>query len=70
MADLAAIGWVDQAGEPLTCLEKLKVLSENLTELQDMAQDVLEEALLLKVDEPQIRAVLAQLIAELDNPYA
>lgn len=70
MADLATIRWVDKAGEPLTCLEKLKVLSENLTELQDMAQDVLEEALLLKVDEPQIRAVLAQLIAELDNPYA
>ena len=69
MADLESIRWVDSAGQPLTCLEKLKVLSENLTELQGLAQDVLEEAILLQVHEPQIRAVLAQLIGELKNPY-
>jgi len=69
MTDVRAIEWVDAAGQRLTCHEKLKVLTENLTELQAMAQDVLEEALILKADEQQIRQVLSTLIAELENPY-
>jgi len=70
MADLASVTWHDSEGVPLSCLEKLKVLTENLSEVQAVAQDALEEALLLKVDEQQIRRVLKALIEELENPYA
>ena len=34
-----------------------------------LAQDALEDALLMGCDEAQIRAVLAELISELHNPY-
>lgn len=70
MSKFEAIAWKDAKGEALTCREKLKVLAENLTELDQMAHDVLEEAILLKVAEPQIRSVLSKLIDELENPYA
>ena len=70
MSKFGDIAWKDSAGEALTCREKLKVLTENLTELDQMAHDVMEEAILLKVAEPQIRSVLRKLIDELENPYA
>ncbi len=70
MTNMLHAAWVDSAGAPLTCHEKLKVLSENMTELQALAQDVLEEALILKVDEAQIRAALISMVAQLENPYA
>ncbi len=70
MTDPLHTAWVDAAGTPLTCYEKLKVLSENMTELQALAQDVLEEALILKVDEAQIRAALTSMMSQLENPYA
>lgn len=68
--DRASITWRDRDGLALTCLEKLKVLSENLSEVQALAQDVFEEALLLQVDEAQIRAVLRATLDDLENPYA
>ena len=36
--------WRDPAGEPVSCLEKVKVLNENLEEIQQMCQDALEDA--------------------------
>lgn len=66
---LPEIRWQDRHGQPLTCHEKLKVLSENVSELQDMAQDVLEEALILGVDERQIRDYMSDVLRELENPY-
>ena len=67
---MAEIKWIDKQGQALTCHEKLKVLSENLSELQAMAQDVFEEALILNVDETQIRNVMEEIISDMDNPYA
>jgi hypothetical protein len=68
--DPAAIRWLTPAGEPVACVEKLKVLAENLIELQQMAQDALEDAILMGCDEGQARAVLTDLMAGLENPYA
>ena len=66
---MAEIKWIDKQGQALTCHEKLKVLSENLSELQLMAQDVFEAALILSVDETQIRKVMAKMISDMENPY-
>jgi len=69
-SDLKSIRWLTPAGEPVACVEKLKVLTENLVELRQMAQDALEDALLMGCDETQTRQVLADLVAGLENPYA
>ena len=61
--------WKKPDGSPVSCVEKIKVLNENFTELRQMAQDALEDAVLLGCSEAQIREVLHQIIDELDNPY-
>ncbi len=47
IGDPAAIRWLTPAGEPVACIAKLKVLTENLVELRQMAQDALEDAILM-----------------------
>ncbi|MGE5200909.1 MAG: hypothetical protein ACM3O6_02480 [Acidobacteriota bacterium] len=61
--------WLTPDGEPVSCLDKIKVLNENLTEIQEMAQEALEDAILMGCDEAQFRAVLEQLARGLVNPY-
>jgi hypothetical protein len=61
--------WVAPDGTALACRDKIKVLNENLMELRAMAQDALEDAVLMGGDERQFRAVLADLVASLVNPY-
>jgi len=67
--DLAAIRWLDDKGEPVSCIDKLKVLTETLEELRQMAQDSFEDAVLMGCAEPQVRAVLEGIVREIDNPY-
>ena len=62
--------WLSPAGEPVGCHDKLAVLRDNLDELRDMAQDALEDAVVMGCDEQQMRKVLADLVATLDKPFA
>lgn len=68
--DLIPEVWRAPDGSALSCREKIKVLNENLEELQQMAQDALEDAIIMGADEKQIRTVLEKLVAGLENPYA
>ncbi len=61
--------WHDPAGKAISCTEKIKVLNENIEELQQMAQDAFEDALLLGCDETQIRQTLQIMLQHLHNPY-
>lgn len=61
--------WLTPEGEPVSCLEKIKVLNENLAEIQEMSQEALEDAILMGCDEAQFRAVMRQLVESLVNPY-
>jgi hypothetical protein len=61
--------WVGPEGETVACVEKLKVLEDNLAEIADLAQDALEDAILMGVAEDQARAVLSAVMASLKNPY-
>jgi hypothetical protein len=61
--------WRTPEGEPVSCVEKIKVLNENLAELRDMAQDALEDAVLMGCDEAQFRCVVQALLDGLINPY-
>jgi hypothetical protein len=61
--------WRTPEGEPVSCVEKIKVLNENLAELRGLAQDALEDGVLMGCDEAQLRDVLAGIVAGLVNPY-
>ena len=61
--------WKKPDGSPVSCLEKIKVLNENYAELRQMAQDALEDAILMECSEEQIKEVLHRLVDELHNPY-
>jgi hypothetical protein len=61
--------WLTPAGEPVSCVEKIKVLNENLAELKALAQDALEDAVLMGCDERQVRDVLNAILTGLVNPY-
>jgi len=53
----------------VSCVEKLKVLRENLEEIQQLCQDALEDAVLMECDERQFKQVLTNLVQQLQNPY-
>ena len=61
--------WRDPQGNPVACVEKIKVMHENLTELRQVAQDAFEDAILMGCDEQQIRDYLAGMMLSLVNPY-
>ena len=62
--------WRSPTGEVIACVEKLKVLRENLEEIRQGCQDALDDAVLMGCDERQFREALAQLIASLQSAYA
>jgi hypothetical protein len=68
--EFAAPLWRQPNGEPVSCREKLVVLNENLEEIRELAQDALEDGVLMGCDEGQLRQVLGDLMASLVNPYA
>jgi hypothetical protein len=61
--------WRQPDGKPVSCAEKIKVLNDNLGEIRQMAQDALEDAVLMGCDEDQVRDVLHGLVDSLANPY-
>jgi hypothetical protein len=61
--------WRQPDGKPVSCVEKIKVLNENLAEIRQLAQDALEDGLLMGCSEEQLRQVLRDLVDSLENPY-
>ncbi|MBY0431244.1 MAG: hypothetical protein K2Q10_08605 [Rhodospirillales bacterium] len=57
--------WVTPEGKPVSCLEKLKVMNQNMTEIAQLCQDALEDAVLMGCDESQVRQVLHELVDNL-----
>jgi len=61
--------WVRDDGSIVSCTEKVKVMTENFDELKQIAQDALEDGLLMEVSEAQMREALHALVDSLINPY-
>jgi hypothetical protein len=61
--------WVRDDGSIVSCTEKVKVMAENFDELRQIAQDALEDGLLMEVSEQQMREALHVLVESLVNPY-
>ena len=64
-----ANAWRTPKGDSVSCLEKIKVLNQNLEEIRQMCQDALEDAVLMGCDEAQFRQVINELVEQLENPY-
>jgi hypothetical protein len=61
--------WVRDDASIVACTEKIKVMKENFEEIRQIAQDALEDGLLMEVSETQMRETLHQLVDTLVNPY-
>ncbi|MDO9052682.1 MAG: hypothetical protein Q7U37_01925 [Gallionella sp.] len=62
--------WRSSTGVTIACVEKNKVLSENLEEIRQICQDALEDAVLMGCDEQQFRNVMTEMIGGLVSAYA
>ena len=62
--------WRAPDGTPVSCIEKLKLLNENLEEIREQCQEALEDAVLMGCDEDQVRSVLRDLVDSLDKPFS
>ena len=61
--------WRSPDGGVIACVEKLKVLRENLEEIRALCQDAIDDAVLMGCDEAQFRVVLGELVAKLETAY-
>jgi predicted peroxiredoxin len=61
--------WVSPDGTKVACTEKIKVMQQNIEELQQMAQDAFEDGVLMGIDPMQLKSYLLNLIKKLHNPY-
>lgn len=62
--------WRGPDGEVIACVEKLKVLRENLEEIRAACQDALDDAVLMGCEQAQFRQVLQGLVSRLESEYA
>ena len=61
--------WRKPSGAPVSCVEKIKVLNENFAELRNLAQETLDDALLLGCSEDQARQVIREMLDGLTTDY-
>ncbi|MGL4768393.1 MAG: hypothetical protein ACRCV6_10005 [Formosimonas sp.] len=61
--------WYKPDGTPLACVEKIKVLNDNIRELQQFAQDALDDAILMGGTAAQLKTALHELVDALVANY-
>jgi hypothetical protein len=61
--------WLAPDGSVIACHEKLKVMTENLEELREIAHGALEDAVLMGCSEEQVKAVFAEIINQLATDF-
>ena len=62
--------WRQPDGKPVSCLEKIKVLNQNIAEIETLCADALEDGVLMGCDAEQIKTALHELIDGLATPHA
>ncbi|MBM3643773.1 MAG: hypothetical protein FJX02_05455 [Alphaproteobacteria bacterium] len=60
--------WRQPDGKPVSCLEKIKVLDQNIAEIRTLCADALEDGVLMGCDADQIKAALHALVDALEPP--
>lgn len=60
--------WPQPDGAPVSCTEKLVVLRQNWEELRDVMRDAFEDAVLMGVDEAEMRRLIVNMATDLASP--
>jgi phosphoribosylformimino-5-aminoimidazole carboxamide ribonucleotide (ProFAR) isomerase len=60
--------WRQSDGKAVSCLEKIKVLNQNIQEIETLCTDALEDGVLMGCDVDQIKQALHGLIDSLAEP--
>ena len=61
--------WLKENGDKVSCVEKIKVMNENLQELEQILQDTYDDAILMGVSKKQIRDFLYYMINKIKDNY-
>ena len=59
--------WLGKDKLKISCKEKIKVLNNNIDELQEMISDIYDEAILIGIDEKQLKEVLIKIVKNIKN---
>ena len=59
--------WYTVKKKKISCKEKIKLLNQNIEEFQNLANDILDEAILMGVDKIQILKIMANVISSNDS---
>ena len=62
--------WRQSDGKAVSCLEKIKVLNQNIQEIETLCADALEDGVLMGCEADQIKQALHELIEALAVPSA
>mgnify|MGYP001326272493 CR=1 FL=1 len=54
--------WCTSNNKKISCQEKIKILNDNIEELQNLANDILDEAILMGVDKSQYLNIMKEII--------
>ena len=57
--------WLKPNNEPVSCVEKIKVLEENYLEIQQMLQDAIDDAILMGCSEHSVKQIYLKLLESL-----
>ena len=61
--------WKSNDGSIVACTEKIKVMQQNIEEIQQIAQDAFEDAILMGIAPDQIKQYFIEIMQNLHNPY-
>jgi hypothetical protein len=62
--------WMGSDGLNVSCTEKIKVLNENYDEIQEIAAEAFEDAVLMGCDPAAYRRAMIAMIEGLEEPYS
>ena len=59
--------WQDRNNTKIVCKEKIKVMNDNINELEEILTDTYDEAILMGIDERQLKQVLLNMVKYMKN---
>jgi hypothetical protein len=69
MSKLTIPVWINDMGAKVSCVEKIKVMNQNIYELEQILQDTYDDAILMGVSRLQIRQFFHHMIDKLKDNY-
>ncbi len=59
--------WIGKEKKKISCKEKVKLMYANLEDFQEMLNDIVDEAVLIGIDEDQLKEVLLAIVKNTKN---